>query len=107
MLNGFLYNKKKEKKPFKDITKYYEKDFFDDLKSLNIERAPIVLRVTDFIPEIVKFIQKLVDTEQAYRTSLGNVYFNIKKFNKQYFKVTDSENSESGKTIYTVECVFN
>lgn len=51
----------------------------------------IILRVTEHIPEIIKFIQKLVDKNQAYATKSGSVYFNTQAFKiKSFFNPAES-----------------
>lgn len=49
----------------------YERDFFADLSSLNIIKPSMVARATDYIPQMIKFIEKLVQNELAYRTQDG------------------------------------
>lgn len=39
---------------------YWEKDFFEILKLLNIDPPTIITRVTEFVPEIVSFIEKII-----------------------------------------------
>lgn len=56
---------------WKVLTKVYEKEFFDDLASLNIEKPSIIARATDFIPQMVRFIEQLVEKELAYLTADG------------------------------------
>lgn len=56
-----------------------------------------MLRVTQHIPEIVKFIQKLIDSGLAYQAKSGSVYFNTQKFKvKSFFIPTDSDEGEKG-----------
>ncbi|EJW01616.1 hypothetical protein EDEG_03841 [Edhazardia aedis USNM 41457] len=69
------------KKTCLEITKKYEKEFFDDLKVLKVEPPTFVTRVTEFMPEIESFIQKLVSDNLAY-VSNGSVYFNINEYRK-------------------------
>ncbi|WXG46485.1 MAG: cysteine--tRNA ligase [Candidatus Atabeyarchaeum deiterrae] len=50
-----------------------------DLNALGIEKADIYPRVTDHVPEIIKFIQTLIKKGYAYQAN-GDVYFSVKKF---------------------------
>ena len=82
------------------MSEFYEKEFLNDLTNLNCLRPTIILRVTDHIPEIVKFIQKLVDSNQAYAAKSGSVYFNTQAFKiKSFFDPSDSIETEKGITI--------
>lgn len=78
-----------EKKNFKDITKKYEKSFFDDLKKLSIEPVEHTPHATDLkvIKRMIEIIQKLLDKGFAYKSDDGSVYFSIKKF-KDYGKLS-------------------
>ena len=59
----------------------WEKDFFEDMSQLGIELPNQVMRVNEFLPEIVEFIQKLIEKGLAYE-SKGSVYFDIQNFLK-------------------------
>lgn len=54
------------------LSKAYENEFFNDLAALNIRKPAIVSRATDFIPQMIKFIQSLIDKDVAYSVSDGN-----------------------------------
>jgi cysteinyl-tRNA synthetase len=49
----------------------YEVEFFEDMASLNIMPPTVVTKVTNFIPQIINFVQKIIDKEQAYTTEDG------------------------------------
>ncbi|MFX3631169.1 MAG: cysteine--tRNA ligase [Candidatus Pristimantibacillus sp.] len=53
--------------------------FNDDLASLGVNKASMNPRVTGHIPEIVSFIQELVDKGYAYESE-GDVYYRTSKF---------------------------
>lgn len=72
-----------------DITKRYEKEFFQDLKWLNVLKPNVIIRVTDNIDVIKNFIKKLVTENKAYGTSDGSVYFQLDKY-KNYGKLTQN-----------------
>lgn len=57
------------------LTRFYTNEFFDDLNALNIKKPTITAKATDFIPQMIKFIQNLIEKEAAYSTAEGN-YFN-------------------------------
>ncbi|CAB3246794.1 unnamed protein product [Arctia plantaginis] len=68
------------KTPFTTVAKQYENEFWLDMSSLNIEKPLIITRVSEHIGTIENFIQKLVDSEMAYVTFDGSVYFDTSKF---------------------------
>jgi len=77
---------KTKKVPFKTLVAKYEKEYFTDLKSLNISKADKYPKVSGHIKEIIRMIQKLLRRGFAYRAG-GSVYFDISKF-KSYGKLS-------------------
>jgi cysteinyl-tRNA synthetase len=63
----------------KQYTAKYEKAFLEDSATLNIDK-PVLVRATDHIEEMAKFIAELVKKDIAYRTEDGSYYFRIAKF---------------------------
>lgn len=53
--------------------------YFEDTKPLNVRPATVQPRATDNIPEIIAFVQDLVDKGYAYE-SAGDVYYRASKF---------------------------
>ena len=74
----------------KEYTTRYEKAFFDDLESLNIDKADRFTRATDNIDEMVKIIKKLLDKKIAYKSEDGSIYYDISKF-KDYGKLSHTK----------------
>jgi cysteinyl-tRNA synthetase len=64
----------------KEYTEPYREAFFEDLKKLNIEPVEFYPNATDYIPEMIAMIQKLLEKGFAYRSSDGSIYFAIKSF---------------------------
>src|SRR5579862_3125894 len=62
------------------FTAPFTQAFFDDLKTLHIQRVEHYPQATDYIPEMIALIQQLLDKEVAYYGEDGSVYFAIKKF---------------------------
>jgi len=63
----------------RDYTRKYEQAFLEDIETLSIER-PELVRATDHIPEMARFIALLEKKGYAYRTDDGSYYFRIAKF---------------------------
>ena len=85
--------------PLKDFTKEYGKAFFDDLETLNIEKANLHPKATEHIKEMSAIVKTLLDKKIAYKTNDG-IYFDISKF-KKYGKLSHAklESLEAGKRV--------
>lgn len=78
---------------YKEIAEKYEKEFWQDLKTVGISKPDIVVRVTEYIPLIIDFIKKLELDGTAYVGKDNSVYFDVSKGCKHYGKlqtITDS-----------------
>lgn len=56
---------------FRGITKYYEEEFFTDMDKLRVMRPTVAPRVTEHIPHIISFIEKVIEKKLAYSVSDG------------------------------------
>ncbi|KAK5073509.1 cysteinyl-tRNA synthetase [Lithohypha guttulata] len=65
---------------FKELTEEYERRFFQDMNDLNVLQPDKLVRVTEYGPQIAKFVDTIVDHKFAYATEDGSVYFDIKAF---------------------------
>ena len=83
----------------KKIGDTYIKEYYQDADALNIERATVNPRATEFIGEIIKFVKGLIDKGYAYEVD-GDVYFSTKKF-EGYGKLSGQniEDLQSGARI--------
>ncbi|MBM3291301.1 cysteine--tRNA ligase [Candidatus Bathyarchaeota archaeon] len=79
--------------PIKEFTLKYTKSFLRGLDLLNIKRAIAYPRATVYIPQMITFIQALLDKNVAYLTEDG-VYFDIDKF-PEYGKLSGIKLSET------------
>ncbi len=78
---------RKEGIPLKDHTARHVQAFFEDVNTLNIERAEHYPRATDHIPEMVDLVKRLMEKGYAYKGQDGSIYFKISKF-KDYGKLS-------------------
>jgi len=83
----------------KELGNKYIAEYYKDADALNIERATINPRATEFVDEIVAFVKDLIDKGFAYEVD-GDVYFSTKKFNR-YGKLSgqDLEELQAGARI--------
>jgi len=77
----------KKSKTLKDFTEFYTEEFYKDIKSLNILPPAKFIKATDYIDEMVKIIEKLLEKGLAYKSPDGSVYYDIRKF-KNYGKLS-------------------
>src|SRR3989344_5666019 len=76
-----------------EYTQRYEKSFFEDLETLNIDKAEVFPRATEHIPEMVSIIKSLLKNNIAYKSEYGSVYYDISKF-KDYGKLSHTKLKE-------------
>jgi cysteinyl-tRNA synthetase len=74
-----IRNSAQEGLSVKDYTAKYEKAFLEDSATLNIE-PPLLVRATEHIEEMARFIAELEKKGFAYRTDDGSYYFRIARF---------------------------
>ena len=77
-----------------EIAEHYTKLFFDDLKDLNIEMPEVICKATDYIPEMLEYVEELVKKGYAYETSTA-IYFDVSKLDK--YPVLSNVNVEEQK----------
>ncbi|MBP5648683.1 MAG: cysteine--tRNA ligase [Clostridia bacterium] len=70
--------KKTGKSPW-EIAEHFTGLFLKDIARLNIERPEVIAKATDHIPEMLSFVEGLVEKGYGYETSDG-IYFDISKF---------------------------
>lgn len=81
-------------RPWQDIARENELEFWKCLADLGVEAPNCKVRVTDHMPEINSFIQKLLDKGHAYQASDESVYFECAT-HKSHGKVSGTmENQE-------------
>ncbi|SCU96842.1 LADA_0H03026g1_1 [Lachancea dasiensis] len=67
---------------FRKLPAYWEREFNKDMAALNVLPPTITTRVSEYVPEIVEFVKKIVDNGYAYAAKDGSVYFDTAKFDK-------------------------
>ncbi len=82
-----IRDSQKTNKTLKEFTEFYSEEFFKDEKTLNILSPDKFTKATDYIPQMVDIIKKLMKNGLAYKSTDNSIYFDIKKF-KNYGKLS-------------------
>ena len=69
-----------DQKIFRDLAAYWESDFMEDMRALNVLPADYLTRVSEYVPEIIAYVQKIIDNGFAYESD-GSVYFDVAALN--------------------------
>lgn len=70
-----------ENTTLKEIGDKYISEYYKDADGLDIKRATVNPRATEYIKEIIKFVEDLISKDYAYEVD-GDVYFRTKKFSE-------------------------
>jgi cysteinyl-tRNA synthetase len=63
----------------RDYTAPFTAAFFEDSALLRIEKPDVITPATDYIPEMIALVQRLLDSGHAYREG-NSIYFRISSF---------------------------
>ena len=82
-----------------EVSEKYIKEYFNDAEALNVLKADVHPKVSEHIPEIIAFVQTLIDKGYAYEAD-GDVYYSTRKF-ADYGKLSGQniDDLESGARI--------
>ncbi|RHZ79280.1 hypothetical protein Glove_150g98 [Diversispora epigaea] len=86
-------------KIFRDLAAHWEKDFMEDMRTLNVYPSDILTRVSEYVPEIVKYIKKIIDNGYAYESD-GSVYFDTFEFDGSKSKNINNKNNSHYRHNY-------
>ena len=82
-----------------EVSEKYIKEYFDDAEALGVMKADVHPKVSEHIPEIIDFVQTLIDKGYAYEAD-GDVYYSTRHFH-DYGKLSGQniDDLESGARI--------
>ena len=81
----FLYGAEMDSnnhKVYMDLSQKFERRFFEDMDALNVLHPDQLTRVTEYVPQIIRFVEKIISNGFGYNTPDGSVYFDIDSFEK-------------------------
>jgi cysteinyl-tRNA synthetase len=61
------------------LAAYWEGQFFKDMARLRVREPDTLTRVTEYVPETVAFVERIIQNGYAYEAE-GSIYFNTKAF---------------------------
>ncbi|CAH0477151.1 unnamed protein product [Peronospora belbahrii] len=64
-----------------ELSKFWEKSFLDDMAALNIKTPTVITRVSEYVPEVVEFVEGIIKNNFAYESN-GSVYFDTAAFGR-------------------------
>jgi len=76
----------------KEVSERYIEEYFKDADALGIKRATHHPKVSEYINEIIEFVEVLIEKNYAYEIN-GNVYYSVEKF-KDYGKLSKQNMDE-------------
>jgi cysteinyl-tRNA synthetase len=66
--------------PMSALTERFIQAYHDDCAALGVARADDEPRATDYVPQIVEMVQRLIDKGYAYAADNGDVYYAVSRF---------------------------
>ncbi len=88
-----------ENKSEKEVATFFEKAFFEAVERVGSKKPDLIPHATDYIDQMIDFIQKLIDAGFAYNVD-GDVYFRVSKLDDYGILSNQvSEDLESGARI--------
>ena len=98
-----------EKKNFAEFAKYWEDSFFKDMRALNVMYPNYITRVSEYIPEIISFIEEIIKKGYAYEKN-GSVYFDIEAYKNgghMYAKLVPQDKNQNLEELQEAEGVLS
>lgn len=83
-------------KGIKEITDFYTAAFHTEMEAIGVSRPDIEPKATESLNAMFEMIQKLIDTNHAYATSEGDVYFDTAN-DSEYLKLSKRVQDDDDK----------
>ncbi|MDY0124152.1 cysteine--tRNA ligase [Sulfurimonas sp.] len=83
-------------KEIKEITDFYTEAYHKEMEQLGIKRPDLEPKATESLEAMFELIQKLIDSDHAYKTDDGDVYFDTSS-DSEYLKLSCRVQDEDDK----------
>ena len=91
---------------FSNFAKFYENDFLQDMRDLNVEPPTVMTRVSEYIAEIISLTEGIISNGYAYERE-GSVYFDVGAFHQHdghfYAKLRPNASSDASVSTKLME----
>uniref|UniRef100_H2ZQZ8 Cysteine--tRNA ligase, cytoplasmic n=1 Tax=Ciona savignyi TaxID=51511 RepID=H2ZQZ8_CIOSA len=61
------------------LPQFWEQEYFKDMDALNVAPPDVLTRVSEYVPEIVAYVEQIIKNGYAYESN-GSVYFSVSQF---------------------------
>lgn len=65
---------------FTEVVKRYTQAMYEDFAALGLVKPDHEPRATEYIPQMISLIEKIIDNQHAYVGNNGDVYFDVRSF---------------------------
>ncbi|KAJ9113841.1 hypothetical protein QFC19_000034 [Naganishia cerealis] len=90
---------------FRALAAYWEDSFFSDMRKLRVLPPDTITRVSEYVPEIVTFVETIISNGFAYEEN-GNVWFDVGAFEGAKAKKGKGKEKEGAKEDEDWEHVY-
>lgn len=67
------------------LARQFEREFFADMRALNVQAPTVVTRVSEHVPEIQQFVEQITKNGYAYKAASDSIYFDVSAFQQQHY----------------------
>ena len=85
-----------QNKNIKEITDFYTEAFHKEMEAIGVSRPTIEPKATESLEAMYEMIQKLIDSNHAYPTDQGDVYFDTSS-DSEYLKLSNRVQDDDDK----------
>ncbi|KAI4838846.1 cysteine--tRNA ligase [Plasmodium brasilianum] len=97
-----------EKVSYTELARKWEYEFWQDMKNLNVLLPTSITRVSEYVNEIISYIEKIIENKYAYVSEEGSVYFDIDEFKKNpkhyYARMEPLSVKDESRPGWHIEC---
>ena len=79
-----------------DITDQFTNAYHNDMSALGIERPTLEPKATESLEAMFELIQKLIESEHAYQTERGDVYFDTQS-DQKYLSISGNKQNDEDR----------